>query len=318
MPTLSKIELRRQLEEPLGGELRNYPLDNSRALITMIDTPYYPPYITDALHIHNCMEISVCLAGCGQVHLRQTSYAFSAGSIIVAPRGVYHNQTCAGEPLTQWLYLVFDEDYLLRKTPERYRTTITGMLDAIQESGLFLENSADNNIDTMIKLMLDLRRREDADVEIQLELCGYLLLMELSRYVSSTPLPVSAAAADPRQRQPIEPALAYVYDHYKEDIQTADLARSCSMSESYFRKQFIKIMGLSPMEHVNRYRIHRAMNLLRTTSDPIQNIAVRAGFSSIATFNRNFKQFSGLSPSDWRRSRSNKLNTPHCEQKRQK
>lgn len=306
MPTSSEIELRRQLEEPLGGESRNYPIDDSRALIAMIDTPYYPPYIPDALHIHNCMEIGVCLAGWGQVHLRQTSYAFSAGSVIVAPRGVYHNQTCAGEPLTQWLYIVLNEDHLLRKTPERYRTVIASLLDSIRESGLFLENSADNSIDAMVKLMLDLRRRGDADAEIQLELCSYLLLMELARYVSSMPLPVTASAADPRRRQPVEPALAYVYEHYKEDIQTVDLARSCSMSESYFRKQFLKIMGLSPMEHVNRYRIHRAMNLLRTTSDPIQNIAVRAGFSSIAAFNRNFKQYAGLSPSEWRRSRLNK------------
>lgn len=306
MPTSSEIELRRQLEEPLGGELRNYPMDDSRALITMIDTPYYPPYIPDTLHIHNCMEIGVCLAGCGQVHLRQTSYAFSAGSVIVAPRGVYHNQTCAGEPLTQWLYLVFNEEHLLRRTPERYRGIVIGLLDAIRESGLFLENSADSSLNSMVKLMLDLRRRDDTDAEIQLELCSYMLLAELNRYVFSTPLPVSAGAADPRRRQPIEPALAYVYEHYKEDIQIADLARSCSMSESYFRKLFLRIMGLSPMEHVNRYRIHRAMNLLRTTSDAIQTIAMRTGFSSISAFNRNFKLFSGVSPSEWRRSRLNK------------
>ena len=306
MPTSSEIELRRQLEEPLGGESRNYPLDGRRALITMIDTPYYPPYMPDPLHVHNCMEIGVCLAGQGQVHLRQTSYAFSPGSVIVAPRGVYHNQTCAGEPLTQWLYLVFDEDHLLHKTPDHYRLTIAGLLDSIRESGLFLENSADNSLNAMINLMLDLRRRDDADAELQLELCGYLLLLELSRYVGSMPLPVTAGETDPRRRQPIEPALAYVYEHYKEDIQTADLARSCSMSESYFRKLFLKIMGLSPMEHVNRYRIHRAMNLLHTTSDSIQSIAVRAGFSSISAFNRNFRQYSGISASEWRRSRLNK------------
>ena len=60
------------------------------------------------------------------------------------------------------------------------------------------------------------------------------------------------------------------------------------------------------MEHLNRFRIQRAMNLLCTTSDSIQNIAVRAGYSSIAAFNRNFKQYAGTSPSDWRRSRLHK------------
>jgi transcriptional regulator GlxA family with amidase domain len=42
------------------------------------------------------------------------------------------------------------------------------------------------------------------------------------------------------------------------------------------------------------------MNLLRTTSDSIQNIAARSGFSSIAAFNRNFRQQAGTSPSQWR------------------
>ena len=78
------------------------------------------------------------------------------------------------------------------------------------------------------------------------------------------------------------------------------------MSESYFRKVFSRIMNQSPLDYVNAYRIHRAMNLLRTSGDSVQSIAARAGFSSIAAFNRNFKQFSGTSPAAWRRSRMNK------------
>ena len=111
---------------------------------------------------------------------------------------------------------------------------------------------------------------------------------------------------DRLHRQPIEPALAYIYEHYKEDIRSSDLARSCAMSESYFRKQFLRIMGSSPIDHLHRYRIHRAMNLLRTTSDSIQNIAMRAGYASIAAFNRHFKQYAGQSPSAWRREHFNK------------
>ena len=78
------------------------------------------------------------------------------------------------------------------------------------------------------------------------------------------------------------------------------------MSESYFRKQFLKIMGQSPLEYVNAYRIHRSMNLLRTTGDSIQNIASRSGFSSIAAYNRNFRQYAGVSPSQWRSVRKHK------------
>lgn len=305
MPTSSEIELRRQLEEPLSCECRNYPPAEDSILVTMLDTPYYPPYMPDSLHVHNCLEIGVCLAGSGQVYLHDRGWRFSAGSVVVVPRGVYHKQHNEGEPLTHWRYLVISDDYLQRSAPERCRGAILALLDAIRETGLFLESSADSALDTIVKLMYDLHHRGDADAEAQLELCVYLLLLEIARQRTRTPVLSPGEPVDHRQRQPIEPALTYIYEHYKEDIRVSALARSCSMSESYFRKQFARIMGMSPMEHVNRYRVHRAMNLLRTTSDSIQNIAVRAGYSSLAAFNRNFKQYAGLSPSDWRRSRLN-------------
>ena len=305
MTTSSEVELRRQLEEPLSCECRSYPPVEDSILVTMLDTPYYPPYMPDSLHYHNCLEIGVCLAGSGQVYLHDRGWRFSAGSVIVAPRGVYHNQQNAGEPLTHWRYLVISDDYLARSAPERWRAAIFSMLDGIRETGLFLESSADSALNTIVELMYELRRQDDADAEQQLELCVYLLLLEIARQRTRMPLLSPDEPADHRQRQPIEPALTYIYEHYKEEIRASDLARSCSMSESYFRKQFVRIMGISPMEHVNRYRVHRAMNLLRTTSDSIQNIAVRAGYSSLAAFNRNFKQYAGLSPSDWRRSRLN-------------
>lgn len=305
MATEQEKELRRQLEEPLNTRNRPYPIVNSSMLVTMIDAPFYPPYVTDAVHEHNYLEIGVCLTGSGHVFLHDRTWPFSAGSVIVAPRGVLHNQHNSGDPLTHWRYLVINEEYLLRSAPEQYQTLLRPLFDDIRECGLFLESCTDSSLDTLIKLMYDLRRR-DEQAGPELALYVYLVLLELQRQKSRLSLPATGAPVELQQRQPIEPALTYVYEHYKEAISIRDLARSCSMSESYFRKQFLKIMGISPLEHVNRYRIHRAMNLLRTTSDSIQSIAVRTGFSSIAAFNRNFKAHAGISPGEWRRSRMNK------------
>ena len=74
------------------------------------------------------------------------------------------------------------------------------------------------------------------------------------------------------------------------------------MSESHFRRMFTTLVGVAPLEYINRYRIHRSLNLLRSTSEPIQNIAARTGFPSITTFNRNFQRCVGQSPSAWRKN----------------
>lgn len=303
MPNSSDLELRRQLEEPLNQQCRNYPLSEKGMLVTMLDTPYYPPLMADTLHYHNCMEIGLCIAGSGFVRLNEKIYPFSAGSIIIAPKGVYHNQQYGDEQMIYWRYLVINDDYLLRHLPERYQGTITAFFDSIRDSGLFLENGRMSGVDTVMQLMFDLKRRGDSESSAELELCILLALQLIARHAESTPLTAAGEIVDARARQPIEAALAYVYEHYKEDIQISALARSCSMSESYFRKQFLKIMNQSPLEYVNAYRVHRSMNLLRTTDDSIQNIAARSGFSSIAAFNRNFRLYAGASPSQWRRAR---------------
>lgn len=304
MPSSSDLELRRQLEEPLNQECRNYPLPESGMLVTMLDSPYYPPLMADAPHYHNCTEIGLCVSGSGFVRLHEKLYPFSAGSIIVAPKGVHHNQEYSDEQMIYWRYLVINDDYLLRHLPNRYHGALTAFFDSIRDNGLFLESGAPSGAVGIFQLMFDLRRRGSAQASEEMELSLLLLLQLVARHAENTPFTASAVAMDARQRQPIEAALAYVYEHYKEDIQISALARSCSMSESYFRKQFLKIMGKGPLEYVNAYRIHRSMNLLRTTNDSIQNIAVRSGFSSIAAFNRNFRQHAGVSPSQWRSSKN--------------
>lgn len=306
MSNSSEIELRRQMEEPLSGDYRPYPLADDRVLMTMFDTPCYPPHVPDIPHCHNCLEIALCLSGCGEVSLLNRRWRFRAGSVLVAPRGVYHSQHNTGEPLTHWRYLVVNDECLQRRMPDRCREPIAALLDEIRNTGLFLESGVDGGMDAVGKLMYDLRRIDDASADAELELCVYLLLLEIARQKRSARMLPPGRPTDFHLRQPIEPALAYVCEHYKEDIRIGDLARSCSMSESYFRKQFHRIMGMSPMEHVNRYRIHRAMALLYNTGDAVQIIAGRVGFSSIAAFNRNFKCHAGMSPSRWRHSCLNK------------
>ncbi len=67
MPGDNERELQRLLEEPLSCERRDYPLDGEHALVAMIDTPYYPPYAFDALHVHNYLEVGFCIAGNGKI-----------------------------------------------------------------------------------------------------------------------------------------------------------------------------------------------------------------------------------------------------------
>ena len=61
-------------------------------------------------------------------------------------------------------------------------------------------------------------------------------------------------------------------------------------------------MGETPVEYLNRYRIYRAVHMLQVeTGETISHIAEKCGFTSIATFNRNFLRYVGQSPTEMKR-----------------
>ena len=62
-------------------------------------------------------------------------------------------------------------------------------------------------------------------------------------------------------------------------------------------------MQMTPMEYVNKVRIREACRLMLDTNASLEEIAVKTGFVSMSTFNRNFGRFLNTSPHAWRKSR---------------
>lgn len=292
----NELELRRLMEEPASGETRVFRLPGDTPLAALLDNAFYPPYAVDGMHAHNCIELGLCVAGKGKIRTRTLERAFRAGSLLLVPRGVFHSQQNEGAPMTHWRYLLIDEDVLLRTAPAQALTDVRGLLDAARGDGLFLPGG-DAQAAALVEAMLERRKTPEGMSAQEEGLFVLLLLTMLARDARQLP---EEAGAPPLSMQPIEPALLYIREHYAGEIRVGDLAKSCAMSESYFRKVFLQLMGMAPLEYVNRYRIHRAVNLLHLTRESVQNIAWRCGFSSIAAFNRNFKRYAGESPSRWR------------------
>jgi len=78
------------------------------------------------------------------------------------------------------------------------------------------------------------------------------------------------------------------------------LARIAYVSEAHFIRTFKDTFGETPHRYLQRRRIERAMNLLRTTDDSISEICLDVGFTSFATFSRTFREIVGESPSAFR------------------
>ena len=277
---------------------RDYEL-GPQPLAGLLDRPWYPPYVLDTPHAHNCIEIGVCLYGTGHIGVGGRSWTFREGSVAVVPRGVDHVQNNEGTPMNHWQYVLVNEAAFLEETPPRLRDEAREAL-AGMPGGLFVDSGpAADDIRAIIAHMF--RRYAICSSLADMTLDGLTRVL-MARVLAlrgdlGEDIPASAET-----RRAIEPALQYVSHNYAQEVRVEDLAARCAMSESYFRKVFAAIMGMPPLEYLNRYRINRSVHLLDTTDETVLTIAGMTGFPSIATYNRNFRRYVGQSPAQWRKN----------------
>ncbi len=86
-------------------------------------------------------------------------------------------------------------------------------------------------------------------------------------------------------------------------ILLADVARECGLSRQYFTKAFKTSTGFAPHRWLQQHRIGHAKQLLRETSLPIADIAIRCGFADQSHLTRVFTALAGVSPAAWRQLR---------------
>ncbi len=92
-------------------------------------------------------------------------------------------------------------------------------------------------------------------------------------------------------------ACQYIHEHFTDrDISVEKLAQLSSMSDTYFRRLFAREQGVTPLQYINRLRLTRALELLRTDYYSVDQIAEMCGFNNIHYFSYFIKKQTGYSP----------------------
>ena len=88
----------------------------------------------------------------------------------------------------------------------------------------------------------------------------------------------------------------------KGEIDTDTIATAMGMSRKQLRTKVQAITGEPTANYVLRVRMGKAKRLVRTTSASIGEVAAKCGFQDVAHFSRAFKQFFGVTPSQYRKN----------------
>jgi YesN/AraC family two-component response regulator len=100
----------------------------------------------------------------------------------------------------------------------------------------------------------------------------------------------------------IRRALAFLREHFAEEITLDSAACAAALSRSHFCRLFHHETGVPFHEYLHELRVSRAKSLLADRHLRISEVAYTVGFNDLSHFDRTFRRLVGKSPSEYRTS----------------
>ncbi len=94
----------------------------------------------------------------------------------------------------------------------------------------------------------------------------------------------------------IKKAIAYIREHYREQITLAKLADYVGVAPNYLSGQFSAETGMTFVELLNNIRIENAEKLMQSTDCSIKELYYQVGFNSYNYFFKVYRDIKGKSP----------------------
>lgn len=152
------------------------------------------------------------------------------------------------------------------------------------------------NLGVYIKHIIEIRESDSLFPTVEMLIALYEMFIHFAKYIHNQVKP-----GMDHNLIKIDQACKYIQENCEQEITLNQVAEYISFSPCYFSRLFKQTTQYSYVDYVNLQRVKRAQTYLADSSLNMTEISYQAGFRSISTFNRVFRQFRGCSPSDYRK-----------------
>lgn len=99
----------------------------------------------------------------------------------------------------------------------------------------------------------------------------------------------------------VKVALRFIADNFEKNICVDDIVSQVPISRRSLEKRFMKCLGRTMFDEMNRLRIETMKRLLLESDANIKSLSLQAGFSSPQQMRRSFLSATGISPVNFRK-----------------
>jgi len=268
------------------------------------------PFWSYPRHHHHLFELLYCWDG--EITLSTEDYEFTleAGDLLLLKPGVkhyMHNNSAQTYSFFNTHFNIDDKelrDHLSANSYEHLKKSAiqqTRLPACLQELEALLQNELQNSA-----------HRNWEEGTISLHLAGLnkllfqshvlLMIKEVAVLLDSRR---NGSRGLDRHSSTTEVDLAHavesmIQNNMYTDIKIEEIANHLNLSRSQCYKVFTKVYGMSPRQYLTQLTLNQAKRHLLDNELTIEEIAEKLGFSSISHFSRQFKRWTGVSPSQYR------------------
>lgn len=244
-------------------------------------------------HWHNEYEFLYVVRGLCEVQVSDQDLKVHRGESLIIGPGVTHDYPETSEE-KRIVVVRFSDTFLNTLSPQakEYYTCLLQEVLRLRD-------------DRRVRGLLHIEPaffENDSDISIEAGLTGRAL--ELLGLLAADPSLIAERVTARRNEssETLNSMEEYIRKHLGEKITLEGLAAYLGFSPSYCSKYIKRKCGMNFLEYLNIQRVERARELLRATDIPVTEIAWQTGFSSLQSFNRVFRSYVSMSPSEYKKS----------------
>ena len=113
-----------------------------------------------------------------------------------------------------------------------------------------------------------------------------------------------------KPKQHVERIMTFIDENYHRQVTMEEIAKRFYLNKNYMRTVFVRQLGLSPKQYLQKVRMNRAAFLLIETEGEVTLIAKSVGYEDALLFSKMFKKYWGVSPIQYRKSGEVIVNFP--------
>jgi len=253
-------------------------------------------------HWHVNLEVVCVTSGAMSYLVDGNRRIVRAGECIVINSGSMHLRQSVSRETEEWMTVVFSNEWVKECCPEVEGSTFDIACCPEKQEELYrimetLANMYKERHDMGLEMDID-----DGRTYEYLRISGYLhqilyLLMVYFKRSGQT----GTCPSELRQSQRIQMSVAYIEEHYRENLSVSDMAERCKVTREYFSRSFKRYTGNTFLEYLNSVRLIMAFRQVVFSELSVLDIAMSCGFPDLRAFVRRFRKVYGCTPTEYRR-----------------